>query len=70
MYRVPVVARGMGSHEAYTVPVSASTPKEDFLQIIDERIQVRNHNFVQSTELVRLVIHSSGLIFIIYLPCC
>ena len=31
MYRVPVVARGMGSHEAYTVPVSASTPNEDFL---------------------------------------
>ena len=31
MYRVPVVARGMGFHEAYTVPIPSSTPKEDFL---------------------------------------
>ena len=52
MYRVPVAARGMGLHEAYMVPVPASTPKEDFLQIIDDRIQVRNCNVVQSTELV------------------
>ena len=53
MYRVPVAARGMGLHEAYTVLVPASTPNEDFLQIIDDGIQVRNCNFVQSTELVR-----------------
>ena len=53
MYRVLVTARGMGLHEAYTVPVPASTPKEDFLQIIEDGIQVRNLNFVQSTELVR-----------------
>ena len=53
MYRVPLAARGMGLHEAYTVPVPASTSKEDFLQIIDDGIQVQNHNFVQSTELVR-----------------
>ena len=53
MYRVPVATRGMGLHEAYTVPVPASTLKEDFLQIIDDEIQVRNRNFVQSTEMVR-----------------
>ena len=53
MYRVPVAARGMGFHEAYTVPVPASTPNEDFLQIIDDGIQIQNCNFVQSTELVR-----------------
>ena len=52
LYRVPVAARGMGLHEDYTVPLPASTPKEDFLQIIDDGIQVRNRNFVQSTELV------------------
>ena len=40
MYRVPVVAQGMGFHEDYTMPVPACTPKEDFLQIIDDRIQV------------------------------
>ena len=34
-----------------TLPASA--PKEDFLQIIDDGIQVRNYNFVQSIEMVR-----------------
>ena len=53
IYRVPVVARGMGFHEEYSVTFPASTPKEDFLQIIDDGIQVRNRNFIQSTELVR-----------------
>ena len=53
IYQVPVVARGMGLREDYSVTLLASTPKEDFLQIIDDGIQVQNSNFVQSTELVR-----------------
>ena len=53
IYRVPVVARDLGLREDYTVTLPASTSKEDFLQIIDDEIQVRNCNFVQSTELVR-----------------
>ena len=53
MYRVPVTAWGTGIQEDYSVPVPASTSKEDFPQIIDDGIQVRNRNFVQSTELVR-----------------
>ena len=53
IYRVPVAAQGMGLHEDYSMTLPASTPKEDFLQIIDDGIQVRNRNFVQSTELVR-----------------
>ena len=53
IYRVPVVARGMGPHEDYTVTLPASTPKEDFQQIIEDEIQVRNRNLVQSAELVR-----------------
>ena len=53
IYRVPVVARGMGLREDYSVTFLDYTPKEDFLQIIDDGIQVRNHNFVQSIELVR-----------------
>ena len=53
IYRVPVVARGMGLREDYTMTLPVSTPKEDFSQIIDDEIQVRNHNFVQSIELVR-----------------
>ena len=66
MYRVLVAARGMGFHEDYSVPVPASTPKEDFLQIIDDGIQVRNRNFVQSTELVRYVVSLSGFGAIIF----
>ena len=53
IYRVPVVTRGMGLHEDYTMTLPASTPKEDFSQIIEDGIQVRNRNFVQSNELVR-----------------
>ena len=53
IYRVPVVSWGLGLREDYTVTLPASTPKEDFLQIIDDGIQVRNRNFIQSTELVR-----------------
>ena len=67
MYRVPVTAQGMGLHETYNVPVPASTPKEDFLKIIDDGIQVRNHNFLQSTELVRWVFHSGGFSVVILL---
>ena len=53
IYQVPVVARGMGLREDYTMTFPSSTPKEDFSQIIDDGIQVRNFDFVQSTELVR-----------------
>ena len=53
IYWVPVVARGMGLREDYTMILPASTPKEDFPHIIDDGIQIRNRNFVQLTELVR-----------------
>ena len=53
MYRIPVAARGMGLGEDYSVRVPAGTRKEDIERIIDDGIQVRNRNFVQSTELVR-----------------
>ena len=53
IYRVPVVARGLALREDYTMTLLAASQKEDFMQIIDDGIQVRNHNFVQSTELVR-----------------
>ena len=33
-----MIARGMGPHETYTVPVPVSTHREDFLQIIDDGI--------------------------------
>ena len=53
IYRVPVVAWGLGLREDYTMTLPAATSKEDFLQIIDDGIQVWIRNFVQSTVLVR-----------------
>ena len=53
MLRMPVAARGMGLGEDNSVSVPAETRKEDIERIIDDRIQVRNRKYVQSTELVR-----------------
>ena len=53
MLRMPVAARGMGLGEDYSVNVPTTTWKEDIQRIIEDEIQVRNHNYVQSTELVR-----------------
>ena len=53
MLRMPVAARGMGLSEDYSVCVPTTTRKEDIELIIDDGIQVRNCNFIQSTELVR-----------------
>ena len=38
IYRVPIIARGIGLREDYMMIVPATTPKEDFLQIIDDGI--------------------------------
>ena len=53
MLRMSVAAQGMGLGEDYSVSVPAGTQKEDIERIIDDGIQVRNHNYVQSTEQVR-----------------
>ena len=53
MLQMSVAARGMGLGEDYSVSVPARTRKEDIERIIDDGIQVRNRNYVQSTELVR-----------------
>ena len=46
MLQMPVAARGMGLGEDYSVSVPAGTRKEDIKQIINDRIQVRNRNYV------------------------
>ena len=46
MLRMPVVARGMGLSEDYSVSVPTGTRKEDIERIIDDRIEVRNRNYV------------------------
>ena len=53
MLRMSVVARSMGLGKDYTVSILAGTRKEDFQRIIDDGIQVRNRNYIQSTKLVR-----------------
>ena len=53
MLRMPVAARGIGLGKDYSVSIPAGTRKEDIQRIIDDGIQVRNCNYVQSTELVR-----------------
>ena len=53
MLKMPVAAQGKGLGEDYSVSVPAGTQKEDIERIIDDGIQVHNHNYVQSTELVR-----------------
>ena len=50
---MPVVARADGLGEEYSVTVPAGIIKEDLQQIIEDGMQVRNWNYVQSTELVR-----------------
>ena len=39
--------------EDYSMTVPAGTNKEDLQQIIDDGIQIRNRNYIQSSELVR-----------------
>ena len=53
MLRMPVAARSMGFGEDYSVTIPAGTRKEDIQWIIDNGIQVCNHNYFQSIELVR-----------------
>ena len=53
MLQMPVATRGMGLGEDYSVSIPAATWKEDIQWIIEDWIQVRNRNYVYSTELVR-----------------
>ena len=53
MLRIPVTARAVGLGEEYFVVVPLSTVKEDIQQIVEDKMQIRNRNYVQSTELVK-----------------
>ena len=53
MLRMPVAAWANGVGEDYSVTVPAGTNKEDLQQIIEDGIQIRNRNYIQSSELVR-----------------
>ena len=48
-----VVARAGGLGEEHSVAVPVGIIKEDLQYIIEDGMQVRNRNFVQSIELVK-----------------
>ena len=54
LLRVPVVVQAEGRDEEYAISVPISTGKEDLLQMVEDGMLVRNRNFAQLTELVRL----------------
>ena len=53
MLRMPVATQASGLGEEYSVAVPTGIIKEDLQQIIKDGMQVRNRNYVQSTELVK-----------------
>ena len=53
MFRMPVEVRAEGKGEKYAVSILAYTCKEDLKQVVEDGMLIRNHNFVQSLELVR-----------------
>ena len=53
MFLMLVAARANCVDEDYFLIVPAGTNKEDLQQIIDDGIQIRNRNYIQSFELVR-----------------
>ena len=53
MLRMLVAARANGVSEDYSVTIPTDTNKEDFQHKIDDGIQIRNRNYIQSSELVR-----------------
>ena len=56
MLRVPVAARGMGLGEDYSVSIPTGTRKEDIERIIDDGIEVRNRNYVQTGKIASIII--------------
>ena len=53
MQRLPVRAREAGQGEEYSVVVLVGTIKEDIYQIVEDGMQIRNWNIVQTVELIK-----------------
>ena len=50
---VSMRAREAGQGEEYSVVAPVDTTKEDIYQIVEDGMQIRNRNFVQTAELVK-----------------
>ena len=53
MLRMPIEVRVEGKGEKYVVSIPAYACKEYLKQVVEEDMLIRNHNFVQSVDLVR-----------------
>ena len=51
--QLPVKAREARQGEEYSVSVPVGTLKEDIYQIVEDGMQIRNRNFIQTAELVK-----------------
>ena len=51
---MPVAMQVEGRGEEYAVSVPAYAYKDELKQVVEDRMLIRNRNFVQSVELVRL----------------
>ena len=49
---MPIVVQAGGMGEEYIIPVPTYTCKDDLKQVVEDGMLIRNHNFVQSAELV------------------
>ena len=54
LLRMPVTVRAEGKGEEYAISASASTSKEDLLQMVEDGMMVCNRSFAKSMELVSL----------------
>ena len=54
LLRMPVTVRAKGKGEEYAISVPAYACKDKLTQVVDDRMLICNHNFVQSVELVCL----------------
>ena len=54
LLRMPVAVRAEGKGEEYAFSIPAYACKDDLRNVVEDDMQVRNRNFVQSVELVSL----------------
>ena len=52
LLRMPVAVRAEGRGEEYSIPIPTYVCKDDLMQVVEDELQIRNRNFVQSAELV------------------
>ena len=54
LLRMHVVVRAEGRGEEYAVSVPAYACKDELKQVVEDKMLIRNRNFIQSAELVCL----------------